>query len=423
MYGSQHKYFSFWKPSTSKSNGRRRRPGISWISQSLHSSLCISAFDKLCVRYKIFKVETVGDSYVAVSGIPTAVDEHAVNMARFAREMMNQMSTIVNQLEVSLGPETADLTLRIGMNSGPVTAGVLRGEKSRFQLFGETVNTASRMEGTGMGGRIQVSGTTAELLKKFSKGDWLTPRDNLVEVKGRGEVQTYWLSRSGGMVVHKFPTSDECQQMAVSSARNPGRSTVKDIDRPLDLSGKSNRSRESDGMSATGSSDSAAGVKTERMVDWCADLLLGLLKKIVAMRESEDSYNELREFQEIVRELDNSARHSFDDPNHMKRHSTSDIDAISNVTGKGAFMFAHRSSLKTPQNAKTTPIGRGEPFFSPIPNKTVLDEVAEIISLPRKTARYQQDPNKIELSSAVVRQLYRFVRQVAAMYRDNPFHK
>ena len=368
-------------------------------------------------------METVGDSYVAVSGIPTAVEEHPVNMARFAREMMHQMSIIVNQLEVSLGPETAELTLRIGMNSGPVTAGVLRGEKSRFQLFGETVNTASRMEGTGIGGRIQVSGITAELLKKLGKEDWLTPRDDLVEVKGRGEVKTYWLSRSGGMLVHRVATCDEHQQLAVSAVRTPGRLSVKESDRPLDSSGKSNRSRESDGMSATESSDSAAGVKTERMVDWCADLLLGLLKKIVAMRESEDSYNELREFQEIVRELDSSARHSFDDPNHMKRSSCSDGDAKSNGSGKGAFMFTHRTSIKTPQHTKMAPISRGEPFFSPSPNKTVLDEVAEIISLPRKTARYQQDPNKIELSSNVVRQLYRFVREVAAMYRDNPFHK
>jgi hypothetical protein len=385
----------------------------------MHSGCGLSAFDLLCSKYKIFKVETVGDSYLAVSGIPVAVDEHAVNMARFSREMMSQMRRIVNQLEVALGPETAELTLRIGMNSGPVTAGVLRGEKSRFQLFGETVNTASRMEGTGMGNCIQVSGTTAELLKKFGKGGWLIPRDELVEVKGRGAIQTYWLLLNG-VVAHELPTSEEFQ--AVSSSSKPGTPTITDLDARLDTSTTSGRG--SDGISM-GSSvvGSASGDKTERLVDWCADLMLSLLKKIVAMRESEDSYNELREFQEIVRGLDDSARDSVECPKIPKRASAPDFEAIASIGTQGTMMSPGRSSFKDARRARTVPSGRGEPFIFRDPNKTVLDEVAEIIHLPRKTARYQQDPNKIELSSDVVRQLYRFVREVAKMYRANPFHK
>lgn len=75
-----------------------------------------AAFDKLCRRYKIFKVETIGDCYVAVSGLPEYTPEHAIDMARFAQEIMVQMNKIVKQLEVALGPETGDLALRIGIH-------------------------------------------------------------------------------------------------------------------------------------------------------------------------------------------------------------------------------------------------------------------------------------------------------------------
>ena len=64
-------------------------------------------------------------------------------MARFARECISTLSRVLRELEVSLGPDTADLAMRVGLHSGPVTAGVLRGDRARFQLFGDTMNTAS----------------------------------------------------------------------------------------------------------------------------------------------------------------------------------------------------------------------------------------------------------------------------------------
>jgi len=383
----------------------------------------LSAFDKLCVTYKIFKVETVGDSYVAVSGIPVAVDEHAVNMSRFACEMMNRMARIVQQLELSFGPETAELTLRIGMSSGPVTAGVLRGEKSRFQLFGETVNTASRMEGTGMGNRIQASATTANHLRRFGKDAWMTPRDELVQVKGRGEVQTYWINVPPGIIASEDSAITGYEEPGVASTATTGGSTIGELDRHLDASGSGSRKGNCDVSCGGSVGGSTAGDRTERLVDWCADLLLGLLKKIVAMRESEDSYKEYKEFEEIVRGLDESVRSTYDDGRSMKRASAPELDVSSRFAAKIFPISPVRSSFTTPARYRPPPVGRGEPFFVRDPNTTVLDEVAEIISLPRKTARYQQDPNKIELSSNVVRQLYRFVREVAKMYRTNPFHK
>jgi Adenylate and Guanylate cyclase catalytic domain len=122
-------------------------------------------------RRKVFKVETIGDSYVAVTGVPDSQEKHYIIMARFAVECIHKMSALVANLQSKLGPGTAELTMRIGkqstffyvqdrshkfklnplsfysgIHSGPVTAGVLVGDRARFQLFGDTVNTAARLE-------------------------------------------------------------------------------------------------------------------------------------------------------------------------------------------------------------------------------------------------------------------------------------
>jgi class 3 adenylate cyclase len=97
-----------------------------------------SAMDKVAKKRKVFKVETIGDCYVAVAGLPDPVPNHAVIVARFAIECVELAKLMMTQLVTRLGPDTNDLQLRVGLNSGPTTAGVLRGEKARFQLFGDT---------------------------------------------------------------------------------------------------------------------------------------------------------------------------------------------------------------------------------------------------------------------------------------------
>ena len=95
------------------------------------------------------------------------------------------MREITRDLETQLGPDTGELSMRFGLNTGPVTAGLLRGDRSRFQLFGDTVNTAARMESTGSSGKIQCSQTTAEALTRSGKEHWLEARADLVSAKGK----------------------------------------------------------------------------------------------------------------------------------------------------------------------------------------------------------------------------------------------
>eukprot|EP00934_Nitzschia_sp_Nitz4_P001273 Nitzschia sp. Nitz4//scaffold289_size23394//2//2242//NITZ4_008474-RA/size23394-augustus-gene-0.42-mRNA-1//-1//CDS//3329545813//1273//frame0 len=128
----------------------RDPPQVFMLLQNLYQ-----AFDVIAVRRRVFKVETIGDSYVAVTGLPDPQDDHAIIMAKFARDCLVKMHEVTQALEVRLGPDTTDLSMRFGLNSGQVTGGVLRGDRARFQLFGDTVNTAARMESTGERGRIQ----------------------------------------------------------------------------------------------------------------------------------------------------------------------------------------------------------------------------------------------------------------------------
>lgn len=117
-------------------------------------------------------------------------------MAKFATECMLKLKQLIIDLARDYGEETMELSLRIGLHSGPVTAGVLRGDRSRFQLFGDTVNTAARMESHGIPGRIHCSQSTADQLLKKGKGAWLTPRDQSINAKGKGILSTYWIEAS-----------------------------------------------------------------------------------------------------------------------------------------------------------------------------------------------------------------------------------
>ena len=157
-----------------------------------------SEFDQIADEMGVYKLSTVGDCYIASAGVPYPREDHAIVLTQFAERCRQR----ANDLFVRLSPklDTDGLGIRIGIHSGPVTAGVLRGDKTRFDFFGDTINTAQRIESTGEPNSVHLSSETAQLIELAGKGDWLLPRKDAVEAKGKGELKTFWLRRTGEVV-------------------------------------------------------------------------------------------------------------------------------------------------------------------------------------------------------------------------------
>jgi hypothetical protein len=275
------------------------------------------------------------------------------------------MRDACKRLESILGPGTADLCLRIGVHSGAVTAGVLRGEKSRFQLFGDTVNTASRMESNSLPNRIQLSHTTAELLVRANKEDWFEARSTKVEAKGKGTLQTYWLRPR---VRRKEPHDRR--------GNIPGESALRDlidsqISTSCSLSTNTASSRPETGSMSLRSSDNSArrdsiGDKTHpesrrRLICWNVDVLASSLQKLAAIRQSQPPCRQCRA----------------------------------------------KSSRETCDKPGSTPI----------------DELTDVIEMPgicRHIKRMAMKPAALDVEVRL--QLHHYVSRVALMYRDHPFH-
>jgi class 3 adenylate cyclase len=114
-------------------------------------------------------------------------------MALFARER-TKANQITRKLEVTLTPDTADLPFRAGLHSSSVTGGVLSGKNARFEFFGDTMNTASRMESTDARNKVQISTKTVEWLIAAGKSHWVTSRLETVAAKDKGQLGTFWLT-------------------------------------------------------------------------------------------------------------------------------------------------------------------------------------------------------------------------------------
>jgi class 3 adenylate cyclase len=148
-----------------------------------------SIFDGLADRFELEKIKTIGDAYMVVGGLTDHSTDHAERVADMGLEM-------ISQVEAYRGTWTDDLNVRVGMHSGPAVAGVIGVKKFIYDVWGDTVNMASRMESHGVPGRLQVSRATYERLKGRYRFE---PRGE-VEIKGKGPMPTYLLTskRPGG---------------------------------------------------------------------------------------------------------------------------------------------------------------------------------------------------------------------------------
>jgi class 3 adenylate cyclase len=344
------------------------------------------AFDEIAKKLRVFKVETIGDSYVsfivrrvvavhctvskfsvsfagcpsrvccldashlekvAVCGVPTPREDHATIMVRFADRCLKAMTRVTHELEVLLGPSTGDLEARVGLHSGPVTAGVLRGEKARFQLFGDTVNTASRIESSGEPGKIHASKVTVDLLIEAGKGNWAVKREEKVLLKGKGELETFWVSS-----ISVTPTASS------ASGRSPALPSASDSIEPK-LRSTEKQSKD----------------LLNRLVDWNVAVLLNHLEKVV-------SHGAAR----------NQARES-DQQSHSVFNAEEAI--VENVDGK-----------------------------------LVIDEMSHTLAMPTFLAdAYVQNngasPNSSHtqvIGPKVQAELRDFVSRIAKSYRNVPFH-
>ena len=268
-------------------------------------------------------------------------------MARFARDCLEKMGEMVLKLEVTLGPDTTDLAMRVGFHSGPVTAGVLRGERARFQLFGDTVNTAARMESTGIKTKIQISQESAELIMASGKSQWIKAREDKVVAKGKGELKTYWLlPKKRGVASTSYSTYSPSEGLSEREHMEA-----------LELVTASEQS--------SPEANPMANEHIQRLVKYNCDILLQILKKVVAKRAQAKT---------------NTSKDSS---------SEKKLQQLEDRLGKTG---------------------------------SCLDEVAEVIHLPKFNSAAYNASETVEVSKEVICQLSNYVEMIASMYRNNPFH-
>jgi 3'5'-cyclic nucleotide phosphodiesterase/Adenylate and Guanylate cyclase catalytic domain len=284
-------------------------------------------------------------------------------MTRFAHRCLQRMAALTKQLETSLGPSTGDLKGRCGLHSGPVTAGVLRGEKARFQLFGDTMNTASRIESTGIPGRIHISKETAALLEDAGKAEWVVSRNEKVTLKGKGQVQTFFAS----------PTSRT--SIMISSDSSPSESDDPGLQMSIGRLWEDDRNRFKTDVTERRNEDEKERI--QRLVHWNTDILHTHLVNLASHRSK-----------------------------HVVRGKRSQNGRISSASTR---------ELESDHGSRNAAASQ---------NKPLIQEITEFIDMPQFTPECHTDANFPQdlVPPSVRQEIEAFVRRIAHLYRDVPFH-
>lgn len=151
---------------------------------------CFQAFDHICTKYHIEKIKTIGDAYMAAGGIPVPLEDSIKNTVLGALEMQEFITQRINEKKAN---DELFFEMRLGIHTGPIVAGIVGVKKFQYDVWGDTVNTAARMESSGEVGKVNISEDTYQLIKDdvdFS----FEPRGK-VQAKGKGEINMYFVQK------------------------------------------------------------------------------------------------------------------------------------------------------------------------------------------------------------------------------------
>ena len=179
LYENVTVLFTDFKNFTTRSEQLKPRELVS----ELHN--CFKAFDEITSKYNVEKIKTVGDGYIAVAGLPVANENHALDIVRVAIEIRDFMKQRKKELK------DATFEVRIGVNSGQVVAGIVGVKKFAFDIWGDTVNIAARMEESCEVGNINISATTYQLVKHEFQCEYR----GAIPAKNKGDIDMYYIER------------------------------------------------------------------------------------------------------------------------------------------------------------------------------------------------------------------------------------